>query len=44
LSIRKKADGGSFVPAGEANAPTILADEYDAWLRDNKELRGLGET
>ena len=25
----------------EAHAPTILADEYDAWLRDNEELRGL---
>lgn len=22
-------------------APTILADEYDSWLRDNEELRGL---
>jgi len=25
----------------EAKTPTILADEYDAWLRDNDELRGL---
>ncbi|MGI8957336.1 MAG: DUF3631 domain-containing protein [Chthoniobacterales bacterium] len=25
----------------EAHAPTILADEYDAWLKDNEELRGL---
>src|SRR5207247_4658957 len=25
----------------EAHAPTILADECDAWLRDNEELRGL---
>jgi putative DNA primase/helicase len=25
----------------EAHAPTILADEYDAWLRENDELRGL---
>lgn len=25
----------------EAHAPTILADEYDAWLRENEELRGL---
>ena len=25
----------------EAHTPTILADEYDAWLRDNEELRGL---
>jgi putative DNA primase/helicase len=25
----------------QAHAPTILADEYDAWLRDNEELRGL---
>jgi putative DNA primase/helicase len=24
-----------------AQAPVILADEYDAWLRDNEELRGL---
>jgi len=24
-----------------ARAPTILADEYDAWLKDNEELRGL---
>jgi putative DNA primase/helicase len=24
-----------------AHAPTILADEYDAWLNDNEELRGL---
>ncbi len=24
-----------------AQAPTILADEYDAWLKDNEELRGL---
>jgi hypothetical protein len=24
-----------------AHAPTILADEYDAWLKDNEELRGL---
>jgi putative DNA primase/helicase len=24
-----------------AHAPTILADEYDAWLSDNEELRGL---
>jgi putative DNA primase/helicase len=23
------------------HAPTILADEYDAWLKDNEELRGL---
>ncbi len=25
----------------DAKAPTILADEYDAWLRDNEELRGM---
>lgn len=25
----------------EAYAPTILADECDAWLKDNEELRGL---
>jgi putative DNA primase/helicase len=25
----------------QAHAPTILADEYDAWLRNNEELRGL---
>ncbi len=25
----------------DAGAPVILADEYDAWLRDNEELRGL---
>jgi hypothetical protein len=25
----------------DAHAPTILADEYDAWLSDNEELRGL---
>jgi putative DNA primase/helicase len=25
----------------DAHAPTILADEYDAWLRNNEELRGL---
>jgi putative DNA primase/helicase len=25
----------------EKHAPTILADEYDSWLRDNEELRGL---
>jgi hypothetical protein len=25
----------------EAHAPTVLADEYDAWLRDNEEMRGL---
>jgi hypothetical protein len=25
----------------DAHAPTILADEYDAWLNDNEELRGL---
>jgi len=25
----------------EAYAPTILADEYDAWIHDNEELRGL---
>ncbi len=25
----------------DAYAPTILADEYDAWLKDNEELRGL---
>ena len=24
-----------------AHAPTILADEYDAWLQENEELRGL---
>jgi putative DNA primase/helicase len=24
-----------------AHAPVILADEYDAWLKDNEELRGL---
>jgi Protein of unknown function (DUF3631) len=24
-----------------AHAPTILADEYDSWLNDNEELRGL---
>jgi Protein of unknown function (DUF3631) len=27
------------VVAGQS--PTILADEYDAWLKDNEELRGL---
>jgi putative DNA primase/helicase len=25
----------------EAHAPTILADEYDAWLKFNEDLRGL---
>jgi hypothetical protein len=25
----------------QGHAPTILADEYDAWLGDNEELRGL---
>ena len=25
----------------EAHKPTILGDEYDAWLKDNEELRGL---
>ncbi len=25
----------------ESHQPTILADEYDAWIRDNEELRGL---
>jgi hypothetical protein len=25
----------------QEHAPTILADEYDAWLGDNEELRGL---
>jgi hypothetical protein len=25
----------------DAHAPTILADEYDAWIHDNEELRGL---
>jgi hypothetical protein len=25
----------------DAHAPTILADEYDAWLQENEELRGL---
>lgn len=25
----------------DAHAPTILADEYDSWLKDNEELRGL---
>jgi len=25
----------------ESKKPTILADEYDAWLRDNEELRGI---
>jgi hypothetical protein len=25
----------------DAGAPVILADEYDAWLKDNEELRGL---
>jgi hypothetical protein len=25
----------------DAHAPTILADEYDTWLNDNEELRGL---
>jgi putative DNA primase/helicase len=25
----------------EAQKPTLLADEYDAWLRDNEELRGI---
>jgi putative DNA primase/helicase len=24
-----------------AHAPTVLADEYDSWLRDNEELRGM---
>jgi putative DNA primase/helicase len=24
-----------------AQSPTILADEYDAWLKDNEELRGV---
>ncbi|MGA3169498.1 MAG: DUF3631 domain-containing protein [Chthoniobacteraceae bacterium] len=24
-----------------AHAPTILADEYDAWIKDDEELRGL---
>lgn len=25
----------------ESHHPTILADEYDAWIRDNEELRGF---
>lgn len=25
----------------DAHTPVILADEYDAWLKDNEELRGL---
>jgi putative DNA primase/helicase len=25
----------------EAYKPTVLADEYDSWLKDNEELRGL---
>jgi uncharacterized protein DUF3631/VirE-like protein len=25
----------------EAHAPTILADEYDSWIKNNEELRGL---
>ena len=25
----------------EARKPTVLADEYDSWLKDNEELRGL---
>lgn len=25
----------------DAHAPTILADEYDTWLKENEELRGL---
>ncbi|MFZ1072133.1 MAG: DUF3631 domain-containing protein [Verrucomicrobiia bacterium] len=25
----------------ESRRPTVLADEYDAWLRDNEELRGI---
>lgn len=25
----------------EGRKPTVLADEYDSWLRDNEELRGL---
>jgi hypothetical protein len=25
----------------DEHAPVILADEYDAWLKDNEELRGL---
>lgn len=25
----------------DAHEPTILADEYDAWIQDNEELRGL---
>jgi putative DNA primase/helicase len=25
----------------EAHKPTILADEYDSWLHDNEELRGM---
>ena len=25
----------------QARKPTILADEYDSWLKDNEELRGL---
>lgn len=25
----------------QSQQPTILADEYDAWMRDNEELRGL---
>jgi putative DNA primase/helicase len=25
----------------ESHKPTVLADEYDAWLRDNEELRGI---
>src|SRR5438067_7204044 len=25
----------------DAHAPTILADEYDSWIKDNDELRGL---
>jgi putative DNA primase/helicase len=28
-------------PLADSQSPTILADEYDAWLRENEELRGL---
>jgi putative DNA primase/helicase len=28
----------------EARKPTVLADEYDSWLKDNEELRGLFNT
>lgn len=32
---------GSAIRLAEKYSPVILADEYDAWLRDNQELRGL---